>query len=118
MFLKVKYQDDILVVRRADFANQKLLKNMVFAIGPMAGKDVARRLADLQTPDLNSVHDVHYLLVKCGNAYDILSVINLFGRDSRIRFEEECGRLSVAVNNDLVRYIFDRVVQRFREQSR
>ena len=77
-FVKIKYQDDILVVRRSDFVHNQQMINDGFIIGPMAKPVPAAELQMIPTPDLNSVHDCHYVAVLSGDAYEVLALVNLF----------------------------------------
>ena len=115
----VKYHDDILVVRRSDFTNKQQMHNMQFIVGPMAKTVLDAEIDGVGAPDLNSIHNCHYVLVRSGDAYEILAIANLFARDSMVRFHQlGDGRVSFAVKGDLLKYIHSRVVERFYGQSR
>jgi hypothetical protein len=113
-FLKIKYFGDILVIRRSSFANQNQMSDDNFIIGPVARKVTAQELQLIRTPDLNSVHDCHYVAVRRGNAYEVMALVNLFARDAMVRFQKfDDGMVSFAVKGDLLKYIHKRVVERF-----
>ena len=71
VFVKMKYHDDLLVIRRADFTDQRQMQNDEFIVGPMAKDVTERQIQHIQTPDLNSLHDCHYVLIQSADGYEI-----------------------------------------------
>ena len=117
-FIKIKYCQDILTIRRADFADWVQMRNDVFIIGPMAKKVSADELHTIRELDLNAVHDCHYVAVRSNNGYEVLALVNLFACGTMIRFEKlDGGMVSFAVKGELLKYIHDRVIERFYEKS-
>jgi hypothetical protein len=118
-FIKVKYYGDILVVRRSDFANEQQMHNMQFIVGPMAKTIAAEEVRNIGKLDLDSIHNCHYVMVRSGEDYEILVIASLFARNSMVRFHQlSDGRVSFAVEGDLLKYIHSRVVERFYGECR
>jgi hypothetical protein len=117
-FIKLQYHKDILIIRRSNFADRKQMQNDDFIVGPMARQVDLRKLGNIREPDLNSVHDCHVVSVRGGAGHDFLVLVNLFGRDSMVRFEKHGDRIvSFAVNGELLKHIHKRVVERFYQDS-
>ena len=118
IFIKVQYHKNILIISCSHFADRKQMQNTYFIVGPLAKQIDLRELDDIRDPDLNSVHDCHFVSVRGGAGYDFLVHVNLFGRDSMVRFEKhDDGMVSFAVNRELLNHIHERVVQRFYHNS-
>ena len=112
-FIKVKYENDILIIRRVEFDNRRIGHEDIMLIPPMAQIKTMNDLDMIQKPLLTSTHNCHYVAVRNDDEYDILPVVQMFARDSRVRFDEEDHRLSFYCHNDLLSYISDRVIGRF-----
>lgn len=87
-FLKIKYHGDILVIRRAGFTNQTQMIDDLFVIGPMGRRPKEDEISSVRTPDLNSTHNCHYVVVPTGSGYEVLALANLFARQSMVYFKD------------------------------
>jgi hypothetical protein len=79
-FIKIKYYQDILKIRRADFADQRQMRNDDFMIGPMAKEVDANELHSIRELDLNAVHDCHYVAVPSGDGCEVFALVNFWRR--------------------------------------
>jgi hypothetical protein len=95
------------------------MHNMQFIVRPMAKTVAAEEISGIGELDLNSIHNCHYVVVRSGDDYEILTIASLFARDSMVRFHQlDGGRVSFAVKGDLLKYIHSRVFERFYGESR
>jgi hypothetical protein len=70
-------------------------------------------LDSIQMPRLTSTHNCHYVAAWNDDGYEVLPIVQMFAKDSHIRFDEGDRAVSFYFRQDVLAYIRDRVVERF-----